>query len=144
MTKSNIIAVIILITSSILLVTGLTLWLGPAAPSNDTISKNSTSTDKEITAPLAPKQLEAYNVTMTNDKIKHYIGEQVFNHIAQLNEPQLSKMKNELIQLYKEYQDYVHENFEYHEWPEVENHLASFIEFLETGELFIAKKISLE
>ena len=35
---------------------------------------------------------------MTNDKIKHYIGEQVFNHIAQLNEPQLSNMKNELIQ----------------------------------------------
>lgn len=68
MTKSNIIAVIILITSSILLVTGLTLWLGPVTPSDDTISKNSTSTDKEIAAPLAPKQLEAYNVTMTNDK----------------------------------------------------------------------------
>lgn len=68
MTKSNIIAVIILITSSILLVTGLTLWLGPVTPSNDTISNNSTSTDKEMTAPLAPKQLEAYNVTMTNDK----------------------------------------------------------------------------
>lgn len=68
MTKSNIIAVIILITSSILLVTGLTLWLGPVTPSDDTISKNSTSTDKEIVAPLAPKQLEAYNVTMTNDK----------------------------------------------------------------------------
>ncbi len=68
MTKSNIIAVIILITSSILLVTGLTLWLGPVTPSNDTISNNSTSTDKEMLAPLAPKQLEAYNVTMTNDK----------------------------------------------------------------------------
>ncbi len=68
MTKSNIIAVIIIITSSILLVTGLTLWLGPTTPSDNTISNNSTSTNNEITAPLAPKQLEAYNVTMTNDK----------------------------------------------------------------------------
>lgn len=68
MTKSNIIAVIILITSSILLVTGLTLWLGPATPDDSIISKNSTSTNNEITAPLAPKQLEAYNVSMTNDK----------------------------------------------------------------------------
>lgn len=68
MTKSNIIAVIILITSSILLVTGLTLWLGPVTPSNDAISEESSSSDNEITAPLAPKQLEAYNVTMTNDK----------------------------------------------------------------------------
>lgn len=68
MTKSNIIAVIIIIISSILLVTGLTLLLGPVTPTNDTISKSSTSTENEIVAPLAPKQLEAYNVTMTNDK----------------------------------------------------------------------------
>lgn len=66
MTKTNIIAVIILITSSILLVTGLTLLLEPATPSDDTISK--TNSDEKMVTPLAPKQLEAYNVTMTNDK----------------------------------------------------------------------------
>lgn len=52
-------------------------------------------------------------------------------------------MKTELIKLYKEYLDYVHTTFEYHEWPEVENHLASFIEFLEDGKLSIAEKIDL-
>ncbi len=35
---------------------------------------------------------------MTTEKIKHYIGEQLFNHIAQLNEPQLTKMKKEIMQ----------------------------------------------
>ena len=34
---------------------------------------------------------------MTNDKIKHYLGEEVFNHISSLNANNLAKMKAELL-----------------------------------------------
>ena len=46
-------------------------------------------------------------------------------------------MKLELIQLYKEYTNYVEKNFEYHEWQEVGDNLSCFIEFLETGKLSV-------
>lgn len=34
---------------------------------------------------------------MTADKIKHYIGEQVFNHICSLDKDNLEKMKRNII-----------------------------------------------
>jgi hypothetical protein len=34
---------------------------------------------------------------MTNDKIKHYLGAEVFNHISRLDESNLVKMKAELL-----------------------------------------------
>ena len=35
---------------------------------------------------------------MTQDKIKHYIGEQVFNHIAAPDKDNLTKMKANILQ----------------------------------------------
>ena len=35
---------------------------------------------------------------MTQDKIKHYTGEQVFNHIAALDKDNLTKMKANILQ----------------------------------------------
>ena len=34
---------------------------------------------------------------MTQDKIKHYIGAELFNHISSLNRLQLEKMKRDII-----------------------------------------------
>lgn len=34
---------------------------------------------------------------MTNDKIKHYLGAEVFNHISSLDADNLAKMKAELL-----------------------------------------------
>lgn len=35
---------------------------------------------------------------MTNDKIKHYLGAQIFEHISSLDETKLQKMKKAIVQ----------------------------------------------
>lgn len=80
MTKNNVVIVIAVMAISLGLVFGLSAWLGGGAPSAQTaIESNATKTVPEemtseeetkpaIQAPLAPDQLAAYQVTMTNDK----------------------------------------------------------------------------
>ena len=50
---------------------------------------------------------------MTQDKIKHYIGENIFNHIASLNKGELIKMKSNLITEMELYQPKTKQHFLY-------------------------------
>ena len=50
---------------------------------------------------------------MTQDKIKHYIGENIFNHIASLNKDELIKMKSNLITEMELYQPKTKQHFLY-------------------------------
>lgn len=50
---------------------------------------------------------------MTIDKIKHYIGEQIFNHISSLNKDELLKMKANLLTEMELYQPKTNQHFLY-------------------------------
>jgi hypothetical protein len=50
---------------------------------------------------------------MTTDKIKHYIGEQIFNHISDLNKNELLKMKANLLTEMELYQPKTKQHFLY-------------------------------
>ncbi len=50
---------------------------------------------------------------MTQDKIKHYIGENIFNHIASLNKDELIKMKSNLVTEMELYQPKTKQHFLY-------------------------------
>jgi hypothetical protein len=50
---------------------------------------------------------------MTTDKIKHYIGERIFNHISDLNKNELLKMKANLLTEMELYQPKTKQHFLY-------------------------------
>jgi hypothetical protein len=50
---------------------------------------------------------------MTQDKVKHYIGENIFNHIASLNKDELIKMKSNLLAEMELYQPKTKQHFLY-------------------------------
>jgi len=50
---------------------------------------------------------------MTTDKIKHYIGENIFNHISSLDKESLLKMKAALITEMELYQTKTKQHFLY-------------------------------
>jgi len=50
---------------------------------------------------------------MTTDKIKHYIGEQIFNHISDLNKDELLKMKSNLLTEMELYEPKTKQHFLY-------------------------------
>jgi hypothetical protein len=50
---------------------------------------------------------------MTTDKIKHYIGENLFNHISSLDKDNLIRMKNNLLSEMELYQPKTKQHFLY-------------------------------
>lgn len=67
MTRSNIIAVISVLLGCVVLIVGISFWLGPDNnTSQKTLSSSDADTLKELPGPLTAEELDAYNVTMTN------------------------------------------------------------------------------
>ena len=65
MTRSNITAVVILLVGCGILIGGIAYWLGPDTKTDVASEEESL---KELITPLTTDELEAYNVTMTNEK----------------------------------------------------------------------------